>query len=229
MEHSGHRQRLLKKFNDEILSEAEQLEILLFNAMPRRNTSDTAHRLLARFGSIEGVLNAPISKLKEVDGLGDSLATYLRILGTYFEKGLRSAGKRIDGTFASEEFIKGIRPAYETLKTETLTAYLLDKTGKVFKEYSFTEEKDSLVCVSSRELVWLLHDARPMGIVLVHNHPDGNAEPSDEDDESTRRAESICFAYGIAFYDHVIFANGAHYSYYLSGRLPLLGREGLDE
>ncbi len=229
MEHSGHRQRLLKKFNDEILSESEQLEILLFNAMPRRNTSDIAHRLLARFGSIEGVLVAPMSALKEVDGLGNSLASYLRIVGTYLEKGLRSVARRVDGTFASEEFIKSIRPLYENLETETLTAYCIDKTGKVFKEYRFTDEKEGGVQVSSRELVWLLHDSRPMGIVLVHNHPDGGVDPSEQDDESTKKAESICFAYGVAFYDHVIFANGSHYSYYVSGRLPLLERENLDE
>lgn len=229
MEHSGHRQRLLKKFNDEILSEAEQLEILLFNAMPRRNTSDTAHRLLARFGSIEGVLTASMTELKEVDGLGDSLASYLRIVGTYLEKGVRSVARRIDETFASKEFIESIRPKYEALKTETLTAYLIDKAGRIFKEYTFTEERDSLVRVSMRELVWLLQDSRPTGIVLVHNHPDGDVTPSEADDLSTRRAESICFAYGVAFYDHVIFARGVHYSYYQSGRLPLAEKENLDE
>lgn len=229
MEHSGHRQRLLKKFSEEILSEVEQLEILLFNAMPRRNTSDTAHRLLARFGSIEGVLTAPISALKEVKGLGDSLASYLRIVGTYLEKGLCSVTRRIDGTFASKEFIESIRHDYEKLTTETLTAYLMDKSGKIFKEYRFTEERDALVRISTRELVWLLHDSRPTGIVLVHNHPDGDVNPSEADDDSTRRAESLCFAYGIAFYDHIIFAGGAHYSYLLSGRLPLMDREGLDE
>ena len=229
MEHSGHRQRLLKRFNEEILSESEQLEILLYNAMPRRNTSDIAHRLLARFGSIEGVLSAPISALKEVEGMGESLASYLRVIGTYLEKGLRSVAKRIDGAFAAEEFIESLRPVYERMQTETVTAYLMDKTGKVFKEYRFTEDRKTAVRFGINEVVWLLHNLRPSGIALVHNHPDGRVEPSDADDDATKRCESVCFSYGVAFYDHVIFAKDSYYSYYLSGRLPLNHKEIADE
>ncbi len=229
VEHSGHRQRLLKRFNEEILPEQEQLEILLFNAMPRRNTNDLAHRLLARFGSMEGVLSSSMTKLKEVEGVGDSLASYLRVIGIYLEKGLRSATKRIDGALATEEFIESVRPIYERLKTETVTAYLIDKTGKVVREYTFSEDRKTLVRFSTHEFVWLLQDARPSGVFLVHNHPDGKVEPSKTDDEATKRCQSICFAYGVAFYDHVIFVGDSYYSYYLSGRLPLDDEESVNE
>ncbi len=226
MEHSGHRQRLLKRFNEEVLSESEQLEILLFNAMPRRNTSDVAHRLLARFGSIEDVLSAPVSALKEVNGVGDSLAVYLRLIGTYLEKGLRSAARRINGSFAAEEFIESVRPTYERMQTETVTAYFLDKPGKVFNEYQFTEDRRTTVHFDINEIVWMLHDLRPFGIVLVHNHPDGGVEPSHLDDDTTKRCERICFMYGVALCDHVIFVKDSYYSYYLSDRLPLMEKEG---
>lgn len=228
MEHGGHRQRLLKRFNEEVLPEQEQLEILLFNAMPRRNTNDLAHRLLAKFGSMDGVFGASITELKQVEGVGDSLAYYLRVVGIYFEKGVRSATRRIDGTLATEEFIESVRPMYERLKTETVTAYLVDKTGKVVREYTFSEDRDSIVHFSTREFIWLLQEVRPSGVFLVHNHPDGKVEPSKLDDEATKRCQDVCFTYGVALYDHVVFTGDSYYSYYLSGRLPL-DEESVDE
>ena len=58
MEHAGHRKRLIEKLGMGILPEHEVLEALLFNAVPRINTNDLAHRLLARFGSVPAVLGS---------------------------------------------------------------------------------------------------------------------------------------------------------------------------
>ena len=66
-EHSGHRHRLIQKLDSGSLCEHEYLEMLLFNAVPRRNTNDIAHRLLARFGNIRDVLGAPLEQLQQVE------------------------------------------------------------------------------------------------------------------------------------------------------------------
>ena len=78
MEHAGHRKRLIEKLEKGMLHEHEVLEALLFNAVPRKNTNDLAHRLLAEFGSVPAVLEAPISLLKKVDGVGESVAAYIK-------------------------------------------------------------------------------------------------------------------------------------------------------
>ena len=59
-EHDGHRHRIIEKLDTGVLCEHELLEILLFNALPRRNTNDLAHRLLTAFGSIRGVFSASV-------------------------------------------------------------------------------------------------------------------------------------------------------------------------
>ena len=69
-EHDGHRHRIIEKLDTGVLCEHELLEILLFNALPRRNTNDLAHRLLTAFGSIRGVFSASVEQLKLVDGVG---------------------------------------------------------------------------------------------------------------------------------------------------------------
>ena len=66
--HYGHRQRIYDKFqNDGMLHEHELLEMLLFNAIPQKNTNDLAHRLLAEFKSIRGVFDASIEELQKVN------------------------------------------------------------------------------------------------------------------------------------------------------------------
>ena len=74
--HDGHRKRLRAKFLSapETLEDHELLELLLFYSIPRANTNEIAHRLLSRFGSIKGVVNAGLPALKEIDGIGECRA-----------------------------------------------------------------------------------------------------------------------------------------------------------
>ena len=69
--HEDHRKRLRAKLalDENAINEYEALELLLFNALPRVNTNGIAHRLINEFGSIEGVLSAPIESLKQIEGI----------------------------------------------------------------------------------------------------------------------------------------------------------------
>ena len=74
MTHDGHRQRLRNRFlaSPESFEDHELLELILFYSIPRKNTNEIAHRLLARFGSVKGVLNASVDALTEIDDIGES-------------------------------------------------------------------------------------------------------------------------------------------------------------
>ena len=78
--HEGHRDRLRARFLEEGLeniTEIQVLELLLFYCIPRKDTNPIAHALLERFGSLPGVLEAPVSELKKVPGMGEASATFL--------------------------------------------------------------------------------------------------------------------------------------------------------
>ena len=82
-EHSGHRQRLRRRFIENGLDgfEAHQaLELYLFYAVPRRDTNPLAHRLLERYQTISGVCDAPIDELQRDFGLSESAAAMLKLL-----------------------------------------------------------------------------------------------------------------------------------------------------
>ena len=88
--YSGHRDRLRDRFKDNganALADYELLELILFRAIPRRDTKPIAKALLAQFGTVAEVLSAPIERLKEVQGIGQSVAVDLKII--------QAAGQRL--------------------------------------------------------------------------------------------------------------------------------------
>ena len=86
--HEGHRKRMIERLeNGEAgLSDHEILELLLFNAIPRKNTNEIAHALLNKFGSISAISRADLESLKAVEGIGEGTAAYLRCVFLLMER-----------------------------------------------------------------------------------------------------------------------------------------------
>lgn len=82
--HKGHRSRMKEKldyFGPRIFDAYELLEMLLYYAIPYKDTNPIAKRLLAAFGSLDGVLNAPAEELAKVDGIGPKCAELICAVG----------------------------------------------------------------------------------------------------------------------------------------------------
>lgn len=81
--HEGHRERLRKRFIENGLQGFEKhnmLELLLFYAIPRRDTNELAHRLINSFGSLSGVFNASFEELCRVEGIGENAAALIKLI-----------------------------------------------------------------------------------------------------------------------------------------------------
>lgn len=127
--HEGHRQRLVGKVKDgSTLYEHELMEILLFNACPRRDVNATAHSLINKFGSIDGVLQASVDELLKVDGVGINMAEYLSCLGKCIKRaGNCATFSKIVNTDDFHNFLA----ARELSKEDKLELYLVDKDGRM--------------------------------------------------------------------------------------------------
>ena len=217
--HDGHRGRIIKKLDEDILLDHELLEVLLFNAQPRKNTNDIAHALLARFGGIDDIFRASCEQLEEVDGVGPSISSYLFCIGKFYKKYFDLNKKEFEGRYEAKKFLPFVNKVYRNEPREVLDLYLLDSDGLVFEQYRFSVRSEFEVTLEPEELTSLLLREKPSGIVMVHNHPNGLASPSDKDELVTSKLQLVCSFHNVLLCDHVIYAPNGMYSYYLSGKL----------
>ena len=129
--HGGHRKRIYERVKNADLCMHEYLELLLFSALPRRNTNDLAHLLLSEFGDIWSVLSAPVEQLMLVDGIGESVACFLRTIGVIVEGLLSKQETAYPTHFKMDTFPIYMQREYGTLGCEVLDVYVLDGEGKV--------------------------------------------------------------------------------------------------
>jgi DNA repair protein RadC len=229
--HEGHRQRLLQRYVDgglEGFTEHEVLELLLFYALPRVDTNPIAHRLIDRFGSLAGVLEADPQELKQVEGVGEKAAAFLSM----FPDLLRAYEK---SRLGARPVIRSVRDACDYAKAllfgkpyEQFYMVWLGTQGRVIhcerlSEGSVTE---SPVYVNKVAASALRH--RAVKGFIVHNHPGGAAKPSRADIETTQAVLKALSTLGVELVDHIIVSDGAAYSFQadsLMGTRSLPGSE----
>ncbi|MBQ7923784.1 MAG: RadC family protein [Clostridia bacterium] len=219
--HGGHRTRLLERLKKDCICDHEYLEIVLFNAIPRRNTNDLAHRLLSEFGDLDGVLSAPVEQLARVEGVGDRIAGYIRVIGVFLKKREMQNRQSYPSRFSMAEFVPFMRREYASLTCEVLDVYILDSVGRIYGRKRSSSSREKKVEVQMRWLMNVLSDFNPSGILLVHNHPIGEAVPSATDDNTTEECRLLCEKSGVLFCDHFIYSSTGIYSYNFGKQIGL--------
>ena len=204
--HSGHRQRILKKYLDNgigCLEEHEILEIFLFSIYPRINTNGISHRLINRFGSLAKVLDAEYDDLIEVEGVGATAASMLCFMKDFadiYHKN-RIENVRLD---TSE---KAQKHCYEMLKNchlEVVYVIFLDRFCNVLDEVELAKGTTEHVAFSMRDLLSKAIRTKCSNIILAHCHPDGMLAPSRIDIDVTKRIANSLRSINVELIDHII-------------------------
>ena len=218
--HDGHRQRLKERFVLEGLdnfNELQVLELLLFYAIPRQDTNPLAHRLLERFGSLSQVLEAPISELQRVEGMGPNAAIFLHLttaVGRYYMVNRAMHNTVLTTTEKCGEFLA---PYFHGRRNETVYLLCLDAKCKLLACREVSEGSVNSAGVSPRKVVEIALSTNATTVVLAHNHPSGIAVPSAEDVQTTYRVAAALNAVEIALADHIIVSDGDFTSMVQSG------------
>lgn len=221
--HEGHRRRMYQKLkNGDNLYEHEVLEMLLFNAYPRKNTNPVAHELLERFPSISAVLSADIDELMSVPGVGEQVALYLRCVGLCIEKA--NTADCFAAITNRGEMLRFAKMRMNGHSVEILELYFLDKNGRVTRICRFSSSDSDRVTVAPEELIKLISVAHPYGMIIAHNHVGVAANPSAADDDFTKQCQIICSMNNVRLYDHIICSGEQCYSYFETGRLDGIER-----
>ena len=223
--HEGHRDRLINKFNEfpDSFSEHELLEIFLFTVIPRKDTNNTAHRLLQAFGSIKRVFSATPEQLMTVKGVGKAVAAQIVLSGKLMKKISETSSENSDKEFISlEKTRSAIISLFRGVKSEKFYFFLLnDAFQKVFcLEYS--GNSDDSVFADTSEIARAMSVHKAKYAIMAHNHPSGNENPSETDDVATVKFYIVCDVYGINLVDHIIVTEKNTYSYFANGRLSFI-------
>lgn len=220
--HSGHRQRMLKKYLEhgiDCFEEHEILEIFLYTAYSRRNTNDISHQLIDRFGSLEGVLNAGYDELVEEKNVGVTAAALISFMKDFARKYNKTelAGMKLSSSEGVRRF------CYELLKgssTEEAHALFLDQGLNLIGESQISRGGPNSVDFDLRTIVTKAIRTQCSNIILAHSHPRGVLLPSSSDVASTRRVAQALRNIGIELVDHIIVNEDDSYSMRTARMLP---------
>ena len=204
--HADHRRRVREAFRKTDVSAIPDrglLEFLLFYSIPRRDTNPTAKLLLEKYGSLAGVLSAPALELLEIDGIGESSALLLSVIP---EISSRLGGKTVGegALFEQGEAEKYIAKLFEGSANEKFYMICLDAFGRATGCALLGEGDPTQVTIDKKSAVKTALDSDADSVILAHNHPLGEAAPSDRDILLTRELGRLLAEMGIGLADHII-------------------------
>ena len=220
--HDGHREKLRHRFavgGAGQFTDCELLELLLFYAIPRRDTNDLAHRLLEQYGSLRGVLNAPAADLQQVEGIGESAAVLVKLAPELCRRA-RDGAQRETVLSSTEAAGRYLAERFAGESGEAVYQLCLDRKGKLLVCRRIGTGGLDSAGFSVRKLVENAVLTAASGVILSHNHPSGIALPSREDYGATEQAARALDAVGVPLLDHIIVADGDFVSMADSGLLP---------
>lgn len=208
--HMGHRRRMrqialtegLDRFTD-----IQIVEMFLFSVFPNGDTNPLAHRLLERFGSIRGILEASREELLTVRGIGESAANFIRFTQLFAGHYLRSSSfsdpvkKRFQTTDAIKKYFEGV---FLGVTVEQIRAMTITEDLCLVKEKMILAGTFGKVELSARKLADFALRNGCDRVIIAHNHPRGLAVPSGIDCDVTTKLSRLLFELDILLLDHVI-------------------------
>ncbi len=209
--HDGHRARKKQQFREhglESFSDHEVLELLLFFAIPRRDTNPIAHRLIERFGSLDAVFSAPPEELEAVEGVGEHAASLISLLLPVMRRAFLTAKRQGSLSLADPERMgRYFCALFFGERQEAFYEACLDAKGKLLRCYRIADGSVDTVSLNIRYVVENALRCRASAVALSHNHPSGIALPSPDDNATTLMVRDALQTVGIELIDHIIVAD----------------------
>ncbi|MGO4705839.1 DNA repair protein RadC [Microvirga sp. 2MCAF38] len=211
----GHRDRLRARFLEaggDALPDYELLELVLFRSIPRRDVKPIAKDLLKRFGTFAEVLAAPPARLLEVDGIGESIVTDLKVIEAAARRLAKGEVSKRPVLSSWTSVLDYCRTAMAFMDKEQFRLLFLDKRNALIADEVQQSGTVDHTPVYPREVVKRALELSASALILVHNHPSGDPTPSPADIKMTREIIDVAKPLGIAVHDHIIVGREGHAS-----------------
>lgn len=212
----------LVKYGAERLSDAELLAIILRSGSRKMSVIETAQRILNDHPihkGLQGLNHRHLNELTKIPGVGTVKGCQIIAL-TEISRRMSSEICEQKLTVDSPEtvadyFMEEVR----YLEKERVYALFVDSANCIIHRVLISEGSINRSLMDPRELFKEALKANATSIILVHNHPSGNPEPSDIDILVTKKIEELGNKLGIKLHDHIIIGNGIYESFLNRGIL----------
>ena len=213
--HAGHRQRVRDKFlaaGPDAFADYELLELLLFYVVPQRDTKPIAKRLLRRFGSLGGVIAAPVDQLTAEDFVKTQAAVLLKAVGAAAVRLSREHVMEQPILSSWDKVIGYCRASMAHESVEIFRLLFLDSKNRLIADEEQGRGTVNHTPVYVREVVKRALELGATALILVHNHPSGDPTPSRADIDMTREVADAAKKLGITVHDHIVIGRTGHTS-----------------
>ena len=218
----GHRARMRARLlaaGPEALADHEMLEMVLFLALPRRDTKPLARMLLARFGSFAGSIAAPPTELATIDGLGEAGVAALKLIQAAALRLMRAEIMHQPVLASWDRLMAYLTASLARERIEQFRVLFLDTRNRLLADEALGRGTVNHTPVYPREVVKRALELHATALILVHNHPSGDPTPSAGDLAMTQEIRAAAQTLSIVLHDHVIIGNDKWLSFRREGLL----------
>lgn len=207
--HKDHRKHTKDRFLSEGLDSFEPhnvLELLLFYSIPQKDTNETAHMLINRFGSLSAVFDAPYDDLLTVPGISEHSATLIKLIPAISRRYAMEKNSKVTKLSSIEDIGKYLVARYLGVTEETVLLLLLDNKFGLIDCVKVHEGSVNSSAITMRKLIETALFKHASMVVLAHNHPSGVALPSSDDLFTTQQVKRAFDLVEIGMLAHIIVA-----------------------
>lgn len=224
----GHRQRLRERFLNSGLDgfqDYEVIELLLTLGTPRKDCKEMAKAALARFKTLQGVMEASNQELCEVDGIGPKNSFGLKLIKAAADRYLEKKLINKNAVSNSKELFDYLYHSIRDKTREYFKIIFLDSKNRVISTETHSRGTLTASSVYPREVVDSALRHKAAALIFAHNHPSGDPKPSPEDVAITRQLVFSGKVMGITIHEHIIIGDNCYYSFADHGHIVQMVRE----
>ena len=189
------------------------LEMLLFYSIPQADTNPTAHRLIDHFGTIKGVFDASIDDLMTIDGVGTNSAILLKLMPALMREYNKIETRNIEVINNQHSAKKYAEKLFKGVPNEEFYVVCLNAKSEVVGMKEMGAGTSSKVDIHIRRITDYVIRQNCDRIIIAHNHPQGEKDPSNDDIKMTHKLFNSCVLNDIDILDHVIYSPSGCYSF----------------
>lgn len=204
---NGHRQRMrdtYKSVGIDGMDDAKVLELYLSLVIPRKDVRELSYRLINAFGSLRGVFSADVTQLMMVDGVGENTAVLISLCSDIQNRIGQDDGNNNLQLNSASKTIEYASSRLSALKQEKMLIIALDNNSGIINTTFIKTGGVNFLDANPNEILRFLLYSNASGVVIAHNHPNGDCEPSNSDIYFNYEFMELMRKVEIQFLDHIV-------------------------